>query len=79
MKKRFLFLAFYFIFIIPIFCSASPADGLYWCDLQDDAGDSVNVLDVPSFERGDIVGTLVQHERYYEHTYVKNYKGELWW
>lgn len=78
MKKRFLFLAFYFIFIIPIFCSASPADGLYWCDLQDDAGDSVNVLDVPSFERGDIVGTLVQHERYYEHTYVKNYKGELW-
>lgn len=81
MKKRFLFLAFCLILCISVLCCAASrrvTEGLFWCDLQESAGDSVTVMDVPSFERGDVVTILKQHVRFYEHTYVTNYKGELW-
>ena len=78
MQKKIIALLICFILGLPILCNASPAEGLYWCSLKDGAGESVDVLDVPSFDRGDVVNNLIQGERFFEHTYVTNYKGELW-
>lgn len=64
--------------IPPASNKGTPAEGLYQCNLGAAAGNSIDILDVPSFERGDKVGTLVQGEKFFEHTYVTNYKGELW-
>lgn len=53
--------------------------GLPLCKLTGTNGSSIEVLDVPSYDRGDTVETINQNETFYAHTLVANYKGERWY